>query len=95
MKIQTEIHGGEKMITIFNRKELIATMDMSSQSKVRDVLSANGIDFKIKVSNLQGASVFENKRGRFGSLGTQHDFSYEYKIYVRRKDYDYALKVIR
>ncbi len=83
------------MITIFNRKELLITMDMSRQSNVRDILSANGIDYIIKVTNLQSASAVGNMRGRFGSFGINQDYSYEYKIYVHRKDYDYALKLIR
>ena len=35
------------MITIFNRKLLIQTYDMIIQSKVREILSANGIDYII------------------------------------------------
>ena len=57
------------MITIFNRKELLITMDMNQQSNVRNILSANGIDYTTKVTNLQSPSVFENKRGRYGSFG--------------------------
>ena len=83
------------MITVFNRKELLITMDMGVQSRVREILSANGIDYTIKVTNLQNPSIFENKRGRFGSFGINQDYSYEYKIYVHKKDYDFALKLIR
>ena len=83
------------MITIFNRKELLITMDMSRQSNVRDILSANGIDYIIKVINLQSTSAVGSIRGRIGNLGINQDYSYEYKIYVHRKDYDYALKLIR
>ena len=32
------------MITVFNRKELIITMEMNSQAEVRYILSQNGID---------------------------------------------------
>lgn len=83
------------MITVFNRRELLITMDMGMQSRVRETLSANGIDYTIKVTNLQNSSIFENKRGRFGSFGINQDYSYEYKIYVHKKDYDFALKLIR
>ena len=37
------------MITIFNRKELLITMDMNQQSNVRNILSANGVDYTTKV----------------------------------------------
>ena len=83
------------MITIFNRKELLITMDMNQQSNVRNILSANGVDYTTKVTNLQSPSVFENKRGRYGSFGINQNYSYEYKIYVHKKDYDYALSLIR
>lgn len=35
------------MITIFNRKQLIITYDMTVQSKVRDILMANNVDYSI------------------------------------------------
>jgi len=83
------------MITIFNRKELVITMDMNRQSEVRDILSANGIEYAVKVTNLQSASAIGSTRGRVGSFGTNQDYSYEYKIFVRRKDYDNASGLIR
>ncbi len=83
------------MITIFNRKELIITLDAGKQSDVCNILSANGIDYSIKVTNLQSASVFENKRGRFGTFGVNQNYSYEYKIYVHKNDYDRACNLIK
>lgn len=83
------------MITVFNRKELLITMDMNRQSTVRDVLSANGIEYTVKTTNLQSASVVDNSRARFGSYGTDQNYSYEYKIYVHRKDYENASRLIR
>ena len=80
-----------KMITIFNRKELLITTDMRRQGDVRDILSANGIDYTVRVINPQGA----RSRARYGSFGVNSDYSYEYKIYVHKKDYEYALKLIR
>lgn len=82
------------MITIFNRKELLITMDMNRQSNVRDILSANGIEYTVKVTNLQSATVVGSHRGKFGNLGINQNYSYEYKIYVRRKDYEHALRLI-
>ena len=83
------------MITIFTRKELLITFDTKRYADVRDILSANGIDYTIKVINLQNSSVFENKRDRYGSFGVNQNYSYEYKIYVHKKDYEYALRQIR
>lgn len=83
------------MITIFNRKELLVTMEMKRQSDVRDILGANDIEYTVKVTNLQSASIIGNSRARVGSFGMNQDYSYEYKVFVRRKDYDKALRMIR
>ena len=45
------------MLTIFNRKELITTMDMQRQFNIRSVLSANGIAYTVRTENLQGSSA--------------------------------------
>lgn len=83
------------MITIFTRKELLVTTDLSRQADVRDILSANKIAYTVKVTNLQSASFFGSDRARFGSFGIDPKYSYEYKIYVHKKDYEYALHLIR
>ena len=38
------------MITVFNRKELIITMEMNRQAKVRDILSQNGVGYTVKTT---------------------------------------------
>ena len=83
------------MITIFTRKELLVTTDMQRQGNVRDILSANGIDYTVKVTNRQNAAVIGSDRARVGSFGQDPHLSYEYKIYVHKKDYDHALRLIR
>ena len=70
----------ENMITIFNRKEIIITYDTTIQSKVRDILASDNIDYIIKVRNVHPYAL--NLR------------SYEYKIYVHKKDYEQASYLI-
>ena len=82
------------MITIFTRKELIVTFDMKRQSDVREILSSNGIKYAVKVTNRQNAAAFGSSRSRTGSFGINTNLSYEYKIYVHKKDYDNALRLI-
>ncbi len=82
------------MITIFTRKELLVTYDMKRQSDVRDILSANGLKYVVKVTNRQNAAVFGSSRAKTGSFGVSTDLSYEYKIYVHKKDYDNAIRLI-
>ena len=83
------------MITIFNRKELIVTTEMNRQAQVRDILSQNGIDYTVKTTNLQAAPMVGNSRGRVGSFGINQNYSYEYKIYVHKKDLEKAAYLIR
>lgn len=80
------------MITVFNRKELIITMEMKRQAEMRDILSQNGIAYTVKTTNLQAAG---NTRGRAGSFGINPDYSYEYKIYVQKKDFERAAYLIK
>ena len=82
------------MITVFNRKELIVTMSMDVQAKVRDVLATNNIDYSIKTKNLQASPWYANSRSRTGSFGINSDYSYEYKIFIRAEDYDIAQVLI-
>ena len=83
------------MISIFTRKELLVTFDVKRQSDVRDILSANGVKYTVKVTNRQNAAVVGNSRARTGSFGINANLYYEYKIYVHKKDYDNAMRFIR
>ncbi len=83
------------MITIFNRKELLITMDMKRYGDARDILSAHGIDYTVKTTNRQNAAVIGSRRARVGSFGMNQNFAYEYKIYVHKKDYENASRLIK
>lgn len=83
------------MITIFNRAELLVIMDMKQQLDVRNILSANNIKYTVKVTNLQNAQVLGNNRAKYGNFGIKQDYSYEYKIFVHRNNYDKALRAIK
>lgn len=80
------------MLTIFNRKELIVTMDIHRQAEIRDVLAQNGINYTVKTKNLQNSGVLDSQRGHTGNMGID---SYEYKIYVHKKDYEAARELIK
>lgn len=67
------------MITVFNRKQLIITYDLSIQSKIRDILAANKIEYTLNPI-MFSARVYTQA---------------EYKIYVKKKDYDQACYLIK
>lgn len=79
------------MIHLFNRKELLLTTSMERQTKVRDLLAANGIDCRVRVkSNTGGVS-----RSRAVLPGTRMEMMYQYYIYVKKEDYEKAKHLIR
>lgn len=67
------------MITVFDRKQLIITYDMSIQSKIRDILATNNIDYIINPIMFSARTYSQA----------------EYKIYVKKKDYDQACYLIK
>lgn len=82
------------MVTIFNRRELILTLSMERQAEVRAILSTNGIDYQVKTTNLQNQQTLDSRRAHAGSSGIFSDHSYEYKIYVHKRDYEKAKYLI-
>ena len=79
------------MITIFNREEVLITYDMGEQTRARDLLAANDIDYIVRVKNI---TLHNGVRVPVNSFVHQQNM-YEYKIYVRRKDYEKAMYVLR
>ena len=68
-----------KMITVFNRKQLIITYDTIIQAKIRDILAANNVDYIINPIMFSVRTCTPA----------------EYKIYVRKKDYEQACYLIK
>lgn len=84
------------MITIFNRRELALTWDLARQAAIRDALAANGIEYVVKTVNTQAANLLgATRRARIGSLGIQSQYVYQYKIYVKKTEYEMACHLIR
>ncbi|MBP8639600.1 MAG: hypothetical protein KBI01_01680 [Oscillospiraceae bacterium] len=82
------------MITIFNRKEVLCTFSMKSQSDARNILAANNIDYTV---NTTGNTMRNIGSGAIAIDRFQENsnLSCEYKIYVKKKDYDEALALLR
>ena len=83
------------MIHIFNRKELLITYDMQKQAEVRTLLQNHGIDYSVKVWNRKSPSpISARSRAYTGTFGEDLNNMYEYKIYVKKEDYEQASAVI-
>ena len=84
------------MITIFKRKELLITYDMNKQSEVRTILQNHKIEYNVKVKNLLSPTPLSSgSRAHAGSLGVDLKKSYEYKIYVKKSDYERAISLMK
>ena len=83
------------MINIFNRKELLITYDSKEQSEVRTILRDHKIKYNVNVKNLLSPSIFSTSgRTYVGSRDTDLTKSYEYKIYVKKSDYEEAVVLL-
>lgn len=82
------------MWNILTQKELLLTLDLNRQAEVRKLLSLHGIEYRIHTKNLQGSGPFGDRARRTGSLGVKQDYIYEYKIYVQKKEYEQAKRLV-
>lgn len=76
------------MIHLFNRKELLLTSSMERQARVRDILETNHIPYRVRTSS-------NISRSRGVIPGMRMDLMYQYRIYVKRSDYEKAKFLIR
>ena len=83
------------MITIWNRRELFSTYDIKKQSRIRDILAQNQIDYTIKIINRQSYSQLSPAAARVGRAGQNMDLACEYKIYVHKEELEKANFLLR
>ena len=79
------------MLNIFNRKELLITHDIERYYQTMEILNSGEIEFSEKVRSATGIWGSPNREG---TLGTNDKYMYEYRIYVRKKDYERAYHMI-
>ena len=84
----------DAILCVLQGKELILTLSMERQAEVCAILSTNGIDYQVKTTNLQNQQTLDSRRAHAGSSGIFSDHSYEYKIYVHKRDYEKAKYLI-
>jgi len=82
------------MLFIWNRKEIYNGFSIKEFNRIKDILSQKGIKYDYKTVNLKSSSLFDSTRGRVGSMGENLDASYEYYLYVNKKEYDEAIFAI-
>lgn len=80
---------GVDMITVFNRREVLATLNNKLYTKAIEALYAHEIDCASEITNLLGDNLSRGSYGR-DNIGINYEHSSEYKIYVHKRDYDLA-----
>ena len=82
------------MITVFNRREVSVTFDASKLARVREVLTENGIDYKIKCVRRETPVFGTGSRTRSGSFGINVNYGSEFYVYVKKEDFSRAKGLI-
>lgn len=73
---------------------MLIAMDILRHANVRCILSANSVDYSVKLTNRQTSDIIGNDRTRFGSFEVNQNSTYECKIHVHKRDYGNVLRVI-
>ena len=85
---------GSTMITFFNRRELMITRDLREVTRVREVLTANRIEYLLKDFNQRITNSIGAGRARTSALtlGRKQE---QYAVYVHKDDLEYAKYLLR
>lgn len=84
------------MITIFNRISVYIGFDNTEFNRIREALELHKIKYKYNVKNQMGQWTGRGTvRGNIGSAGQTSDLSYEYEIYVDKKDIEKAENAVK
>ncbi|MGG7057821.1 hypothetical protein ACQPUY_07660 [Clostridium nigeriense] len=84
------------MIMFWNQKEVLVSSDLQRFNEVRDILSANGINYKYRVVDNTSPSFFgSSRRARTGTFGENINYSKTYYIYVHKNDYDNVYELLK
>ena len=82
------------MLTFFNKKQALSTMDTERYINAKEDLAAAGIKFSVKTQSASGSHNLSPKTGAHGFGRTKTHSGMLYDIYVHEKDYNRALYVI-
>ena len=82
------------MIHLFNRRELMITGDLRKVNDIRELLTANRIEYLVKDFNQRTAKSLGAGRARTSAvtLGRKQE---HYVIYVHKDDQEYAEYLLR
>lgn len=85
------------MIAVWNRREVLVTLDMKRFNQVRDLLEHQGIAYSYRTKSTGGSAGpwTGSIRARMGSMGERQAYSAEYHIFVHKKEYEKVMFLLR
>ena len=90
------------MITFFNRRRLFVDSNAEAAARVWSVLKKNGIPYEMHTlrnhttfgRNLHSSMAMNFNKGAWGHAPLADEILYTYVIYVRKRDYERARKIV-
>jgi len=79
------------LITVFNRRQLIVVLNTEKLWRIRNALAEAGIECYVRT---HGSFAGAGNRSR-GVPGVRPEHSQQYTVYVKKQDYDCALRAIQ
>jgi hypothetical protein len=86
--------GDGFMIAFWNKKEVFVGFSLERFNEVRQALSVSRIGYEYRLVNHNSAHVLGSRRARTGTFGEKEEYSVAYYVYVHRKDYENACRVL-
>lgn len=83
------------MIMVWNQREVFVGYSMEKFSRACAILAANKIKYKYRVVRQKSAYAFGSRRARTGTFGENEEYSNVYYVYVDKRDYENASKVLQ
>ena len=83
------------MLTVFNRREVLASFSSDEFARAREALSQVDIAYSSRMVNLESAKGWgADRRGTYGSLGMNRQYTKQYVLFVHKRDYEEAERVL-
>lgn len=83
------------MITLFNRRKLMITVDPRERERVQDILEQEGIAYRLQTVTRTNPTAITTERERDGSFGQHQEMVQEFLLYVAKEDFDRAAEALR
>ena len=83
------------VLTVFNRREVLVTFSSDEFARAREALAHAQINYVLRIVNLESAKGWgPDRRSTYGSLGMNQQYTKQYVLFVHKRDYVEAERVL-